>query len=326
MTPTPPLDLLIIGAGPAGLSTAIEAQAAGLRYLVLDKGSVVESIACFQRNMFFFSTPELLEIGNVPFVIPTVRPTSLDCVNYYRSVCDHYKLACRFHTQVTGMRKGEGVFIATTATGEELTARAVVVATGYYDAPSPLNVPGEDLPHVSHHYRDPLPHYRQQVTIVGGKNSAIEAALDLWRHGAKVTLLHRGPGVSTGVKYWILPDFENRVKEGAITAVFNANVTAFFPGCTRYKTSGGYAELATDAAYVLIGYRPDLDLLRRLGVTFDPESLAPAHNPETMETPTPGLFVAGGMVGGKFNNKIFIENGRQHGGKIVAALRSRRSA
>ena len=318
-------DLLIIGAGPAGLSTAIEAQKAGLKYLILDKGGVVDSIQHFQRDMYFFSTPELLEIGNVPFIIPTVRPTSLDCVNYYRGVVEHYRLVCSFYQKIISSDRMNDAFLLRSSAGNEYRARSVVVATGYYDTPSPLGVPGENLPHVSHYYRDPSPYFRQNVLIVGGKNSAVEAALDLYRHGARVTVVHRGPALSAGVKYWVLPDFENRVADGSITLNLNTKVRSFTPGSTVLQHGDGrQSEVKTDFAFVLIGYRPDSSFLKTVGIAVDADSLAPSHDPDTMETNVPNLFVAGGMVGGKFNNRVFIENGREHGKKIVATLMNRR--
>jgi thioredoxin reductase (NADPH) len=317
-------DIVIIGAGPAGLSCAIEAQEAGLKYLVIDKGGIVSAIQHYQRNMFFFSTPELLEIGGVPFVVPTMRPTSLDCVNYYRSVTDHYKLNLLLYQSVVSSVRQNDEFVVKTVQGNEYRSRFVAIATGYYSWPNRLNVPGEELAHVSHFYRDPLPYYRQDVLIVGGKNSAVEAALDLWRHGARVTLVHRGPALSSGVKYWILPDFENRVAEGSIRVHYGANVREFRDECTMVgKASGEQFEIKTDFAFVLIGYRPDVSFLKSFGIEVDADSLAPSHDPESMETNIPNLFVAGGMVGGRFNNKVFIENGREHGKKIVAALKRR---
>ncbi len=314
-------DLIIIGAGPAGLSCAIEAQKVGMKYLVIDKGGIANSIQHFQRNMFFFSTPELLEISDIPFVIPTTRPTSLDCVNYYRSVAEHYRLHCKFYEPIVGSVKRNGEFELKSASGAEFKSKAVVIATGYYDTPSPLNVPGENLPHVTHFYLDPLPYYQQDVLIVGGKNSAVEAALDLWRHGARVTMVHRGEALSGNVKYWILPDFQNRVADGSITMHFNSVVKEFHSGRTLVQQEGGsLREIKTDAAFILIGYRPDVTFLQSFGIDIDPETLAPAHNPETMETNISRLFVAGGMVGGKFNNKVFIENGREHGKNIIAAI------
>ena len=315
-------DLIVIGAGPAGLSCAIEAQNAGMNYLVLDQGGIVNSIQHFQRDMFFFSTPELLEIGGIPFVVPTTRPTSLDCVNYYRSVTEHYGLHCKFFEPIESCLKRDGEFILTGARGIEFKSRAVVIATGYYDAPTPLDVPGEQLPHISHLYRDPLPFYRQDVLIVGGKNSAVEAALDLWRHGARVTVVHRGEALSSGVKYWILPDFQNRVADGSIAVHFTATVKEFLAGRTIVQEKNGrQLEIKTDFAFILIGYRPDVGFLRSCGIEIDSDSLAPKHDPETMETNVSHLFVAGGLVGGRFNNKVFIENGREHGKKIIASLR-----
>jgi len=317
-------DLLIIGAGPAGLATAIAAKRAGFSHLVLDKGGIADGIRRYQRDMFFFSTPELLEIGDVPFIVPTTRPTSLDCVNYYRRVAEHHRLVCRFFERVLTVGKEGGEFVVTTSKGETYRARHVAAATGYYDTPSPLGVPGEELTHVSHYYHDPLPLFQQEVLIVGGKNSAVEAALDLWRHGARVTLVHRGEKLSSGVKYWILPDFENRVAAGSITALFQTTVREFLPGETALVSNGSARSVKTDAAFVLIGYRPDVRFLASLGIRIDPESLVPFHNPQTMETNVPGLYIAGGLVGGRFNNKVFIENGRLHGAMIVDAIAHRR--
>jgi thioredoxin reductase (NADPH) len=313
-------DIIIVGAGPAGLATAIEAQKAKLKYLVIDKGSVADSIRRFQRDMFFFSIPELLEIGGVPFVVPTMRPTSRDCVNYYRRVTEHYQLNCQFFERIDSIHRHGAEF---TLTGGLNTyrAKAVVIATGYYDIPNPLCVRGEDLPSVSHYYTDPLPYYRQHILIVGGHNSAVEAALDLWRHGAHVTVVHRGAELTSGVKYWILLDFENRVRSDAIAVHFNTSVLEFQPGRTilQHKNEKRW-ETQTDYVFVLIGYLPDTAFLSSAGVNVHPQTLEPSYNPDTMETNVPNLFIAGGMVGGRFNNKIFIENGRQHGPKIIAAL------
>ncbi len=317
-------DLLIIGAGPAGLSCAIEAGKAGMTHLVLDKGGIVDSIQRYQRDMYFFSTPELLEIGGVPFIVPTTRPTSLDCVNYYRAVADRYKLNISFFDAVLSAGRANGTFDVRTASGVRIAARSVVAATGYYGTPNPLDVPGESLPHVSHYYIDPLPYYRQRILIVGGKNSAVEAALDLWRHGAHVTVAHRGPALSTGVKYWILPDFDNRVADGSIRVRFNTRVSELKAGTAVLSgPAGARDEVEADFVFILIGYRPDVSFLKSLGIEIEADSLVPVHDPETMETNVPGLFVAGGMVGGKFNNRVFIENGRQHAKKIVDYLRTK---
>jgi len=313
-------DIIIIGAGPAGLSTAIEAKTAGLSHLIIDKGSIVDGIQHYQRDMFFFSTPELLEIGNIPFVVPTTRPTSLDCVNYYRRVAEQYQLQCRFHERVVSVVRKDGTFLLKTSKGIEYRARFLVAATGYFDCPTSLNVPGEKLPHVSHYYSDPMPYFQQDVLIVGGKNSAVEAALDLWRHGANVTVVHRGEKLSSGVKYWILPDFENRVAAGSIKVYFRSTIKEFQPAKAIINSPDGEVSVKTDFAFILTGYRPDVEFLRSLGIAIDPDSLAPAFNPETMESNVPNLFVAGGLVGGRFNNKVFIENGRGHGPLIVSAI------
>jgi len=263
----------------------------------------------------------LLEIGDIPFVVPTVRPTSLDCVNYYRSVADHYKIDCRFHEHITSLDREDGTFILKSAVGNEFISKGVVVATGYYDTPTPLGVPGEDLPHVSHYYRDPLPYYRRSVVIVGGKNSAVEAALDLWRHGASVTVVHRGEDMNPGVKYWIMPDFKNRVADGSIKVQFGSVVKEIGRAAVKIESaSSGATVVPADAVFILIGYLPDCQFLKSLGINIDPETLAPVHDASSMETNVPGLYVAGGLVGGKFNNKVFIENGREHGKSIVAAF------
>ncbi len=324
MDTSSPYDLIIIGAGPAGLSCAIEALKAGLRYLVLDKGGIADSIQHFQRDMFFFSTPELLEIGGVPFVVPTTRPTSLDCVNYYRAVVQHYQLHCSFYQHVRAVERTDEAFVVRTQQGNRYSARFVVIATGYYDTPNTLGIPGEERPHVSHYYRDPLPYFGQDVLIVGGKNSAVEAALDLWRHGARVTVVHRGEKLSSGVKYWILPDFENRVAGGSIALLLESRVMEFLPGAAVLeRAKGNRVEVKSDFVFVLIGYRPDVSFLRSLGIKVDDDTLAPSFNESNMETNISGMFVAGGMVGGKFNNKVFIENGREHSKKIIPAILNR---
>lgn len=313
-------DLIIIGAGPAGLASAIEAQKAGLNYLLLDKGSVANAIQGFQRDMFFFSTPEMLEIGGIPFIVPTMRPASLDCVNYYRRVAEHYQLSMLFYREVTAVWRKNGNFQIKTAQNENFDAKSVIVATGYWYTPNLLGVPGEDLPHVTHYYRDPLPYFKQHVLIVGGKNSAVEAALDLWRHGAVVTMAHRGPSLSKGVKYWIQPDFDNRVAAGAIKFHTDTTVKEFRPGCTILRSHGKEWEVKTDFAFILTGYHPDVEFLKQMGIAIDPVSLEPQYDPATYETNIPNLYVAGGLVGGLNNNKIFIENGRKHGKSIIKKI------
>ncbi|HUI64781.1 MAG TPA: YpdA family putative bacillithiol disulfide reductase [Bacteroidota bacterium] len=319
-------DLIIVGAGPSGLSCAIEAMKAGLRPIILEKGSLVDYIRRFPSNLIWFSTPELLEIGNVPFVISSVRPTRVDVLNYYQKVVQHYGLEIRYFDAVDGINREAGGFVVSTVQGKKYSAPDVVVATGYFDTPNRLDVPGESLPLVRHYYDEPYAYFDADVVIVGGRNSAVEAALDLYRHGARVTLVHRGERLSEGVKYWILPDIENRIKASQVKAVFSSRVREIRPNAVLLDTPTGSAEVKADFVFVLIGFRPDSALLRKFGIETDAESLGPRSNAVTLETNIPGLYVAGSVVAGKFNNKIFVENGRLHGAQIVKAILSKRSS
>lgn len=321
MNTSPINDIVVIGAGPAGLSCAIEAKRAGLSCLVVDKGGIANAIQHFQRDMFFFSTPELLEIGEIPFIVSTTRPTSLDCVNYYRRVTDHYNLDLALFEKIVSLDQSDDVFRLLTEKGTWFNARSLVIATGYYDCPNLLGVPGENLTHVTHYYRDPLPFYRQDVVIVGGKNSAVEAALDLYRHGARVSVVHRGAALSGGVKYWILPDFENRVADGSINLHLQSTIQEFLPYSTLMKgPDGSLKEIPSGAVFILIGYRPDGSFLTHMGIQFDPQTIVPVHHPETFETNLSNVYVAGGMIGGIYNNRVFIENGRDHAKTIIPAI------
>jgi thioredoxin reductase (NADPH) len=312
-------DLIVIGAGPSGLSCAIEAKGAGLSTIVLEKGSVVDYIRRFPTNLVWFSTPELLEVGNVPFVISTVRPTRVDTLNYYHKVVDHYGLDVRTFDAVEDVRKVNGIFVAKTASDKSYEGRNVVVATGYFDHPNQLGVHGEDLPHVAHYYGEPFEYFGTDVVVVGGRNSAVEASLDLYRHGARVTLVHRGERLSEGIKYWILPDIENRLKANQIRSLFSSTVVEIRRGEVTIRSSEGERIVKTDFVFVLIGFHPDTQLLEKFGIRIDRETLAPCVG-KGFETNIPGLYVAGSVVAGKFNNKIFVENGRLHGGEIVKAI------
>jgi thioredoxin reductase (NADPH) len=321
----PVRDVIIVGAGPSGLATAIAAQQRGLDFAIIEKGVLVNSIFHFPVHMVFFTTPELLEIGGLPLVSPNEKPTRLEALKYYRRVVDTYELPIAFHEEVTSIERdpADGVFTVTTrsagGTGVH-RSRAVVLAIGYYDRPNYLGVPGENLPHVSHFYDEAHPYYRRRVVIVGGKNSAAEAALELFRAGAHVTLVHRRPALGESIKYWVKPDIENRIKEGSIAARFDSRVVAITPADVEIERFGTRERIPADRVFLLTGYHPDVDLMMRAGVRCDPQTLAPDYDPETFETNVPGLFVAGGAVAGKNTGTIFIENGRFHGAKIVEAL------
>ncbi|HLP17264.1 MAG TPA: YpdA family putative bacillithiol disulfide reductase [Bacteroidota bacterium] len=310
-------EVIIVGAGPAGLAVAIEAQKAGLSYCVIDKGAIVNSIQRFPRGMTFFSTPELLEIGGVPFTSAAMRPTRMEALEYYRRVADHYALTLRLYEEITTIERAGDLFAVHTTKNVAL-CRNLVLAAGFYDHPNRLGVKGEDLPHVSHYYDEPFAFYRRNVAIVGGKNSAAIAALELFRHGAHVTLIHRHGELDPGIKYWILPDLQNRIKEGSIHACFNSTVLEIRDNeilmCGEH---GKESVIGADHVFVLIGYHPDNHLLVMCGAKIDEELQAPIVNMETYETSVARVYVAGSMVAGKNNNKVFIEDGRHHGRAIV---------
>jgi len=324
-------DLLIVGAGPAGLAVAIAAAEAGLDYQVLEKGMLVNSVFHFPPGMTFFTTPDLLEIGKLPFVTPYEKPTRHEALRYYRRVVDTYGLQIALGEEVLAVEpEGAGrdrTFVVNTRRVRGVRrgrhARGVVFAIGYYDHPNRLNIPGEELSHVAHYYGDPHAHYQQRVLIVGGKNSAAIAALELYRAGAQVTLVHRGQTLSDRIKYWIRPDIDNRIKEGSVVAHFCARVLEIRPTSAIVElVTGERRDIPADAVLLLTGYHPDFDLLERAGILLN-ERRAPLFNPETMETNVPGLYVAGGLVGGLDTGAIFIENGRFHGERIVHAYLAR---
>jgi thioredoxin reductase (NADPH) len=317
-----PIDILIIGAGPSGLACAIEAKKHGLSSLTIDQGSVADAIRRFPINMTFFSTPELLEIGSVPFLSSGFRPTRVESVRYYQMVVKHLDLPVKQQTLVTGLRKVTEGFEVSTKNGSFL-AKNVVLATGYFDTPNRFDVPGSDLPKVQRYYTEPYSYAGRDVAVVGGKNSAVEIALDLFRAGARVTLIHRGMKLSDGVKYWILPDIDNRIKAGEVRGLFETSVRNIKPGSIVVEGQHN-EEILNEAVFVMIGYQPDAGLLKQLGVNIDASSLAPIHDSSSMQTNVAGVYVAGSLAAGKYNNKIFIENGRMHGKIIVeSVLRSR---
>jgi thioredoxin reductase (NADPH) len=324
-------DVVIVGAGPAGLSAAIAARRAGLDYEVLEKGLLVNSIYNFPASMTFFTTPELLEIGGLPFVTPYEKPTRAEALRYYRRVVDDFDLQVSLGEDVRAILREAGAsgpafrLETRNAVGTRVRhTRCVIVATGYYDHPNRLGIPGEDLPHVTHYYGDPHVHYRRRVVIVGGKNSAAIAALEAFRAGAAaVTLVHRGERLSDSIKYWIRPDIENRIKEGSVRAHMRTRVVEIGREQVVLDGPAGRSEVAADAVLLLTGYHPDVELLRGAGVKVNEATLEPAHDAETLETNVPGLFLAGAVASGLQTNRIFIENGRFHGEAAVHALMQR---
>jgi thioredoxin reductase (NADPH) len=324
--PTEVVDVAIVGAGPCGLAAAISCQRAGLRAVVFDAECVVSTILQYPTYATFFSTAPKLSLGGLPFIIADAKPTRRDALAYYRSVVTYFDLAVRQYERVSRIEGERGAFQIHSrprADNERVTsARHVIIATGYFGSPNLLGVPGEDLPHVSHRYVEGHHAFAQTVVIVGGGNSAAEAALDLWRSGANVTLTHFGPTFDKKIKPWILPDLNNRIAEGSIAARWNARVSAITAECVELMDTQDGSTLRFPArhVYLLTGYAPNVDLLRSLGVSIDSQTGIPAHDRTTLETDVPGIFIAGVVVAGYDANKIFIENGRFHGDKIVARI------
>lgn len=318
------IDLLIVGGGPCGLATAITAKRAGLKALVLEGQSVVSTIAHYPTYVQFFSTAEKLSLGGLPFVIAGEKPTRRDGLAYYRAVVRYFGLAIRQYERVTSIERAADGFVvhsdSRTYGTMRTEARAVVIATGYFGSPNYLRVPGEDLPQVSHVYREGHGAFDQDVVVIGGGNSAAEAALDLWRSGGRVTLVHFGPTFDKKIKPWVLPDFVNREKEGSVAAKWNSRVKSIQPGSVTIANPDGEETLRADLVYVMTGFAPNMDLLRALDVPIDPVTGIPSHNEQTLETTVPGVFIAGVVVAGFDANKVFIENGRYHGEKIVARI------
>ena len=322
----PIYDLLVIGAGPTGMACAIEAQRTGFTAVLVDKGCLCNSLFHYPAHMTFFTTPELLEIGDMPFSSPNQKPTRSEALEYYRKVAEHYALDVRQYETVERVTGADGDFTVHTIDRFDRSlqhrARKLVLATGYYDLPNYLDIPGENLSKVKHYYHEPHPYFGLDVLVIGGKNSAAIAALDLWRHGARVTLAHRGPEVRPHVKYWILPDINNRIKTGEIKAHFSSAVTNITEDEVMVETPEGAVTLKNHFVFALTGYHPDFDFLERIGIKLDAANdRCPVCDPATLESNVPGIYLGGVIVAGERTNEIFIENGRFHGKLIAADLK-----
>ncbi len=314
-------DVVIIGAGPIGLACGIEAEKKNFNYLILDKGPLVNSIYNYPLNMTFFSTSDKLEIGNVPFVSHQPKPTRAEALEYYRRVSSHWELNTHLYDGVKSIERNNDQFVVKTTKNIHQAAN-IVVATGFYDAPYLLNVPGENLPKVLHYYREPHPFFDMNLVVVGAANSAVDVALETYRKGAKsVTMLIREPEIGTNVKYWVRPDIINRIKEGSIKAHFNTIITAITETEVLFKNDMGKQKIENDFVLAMTGYQPNFGLLESLGVTFkEDEHKTPKYNPETMESFAPGVYLAGVVCGGYKTNKWFIENSRDHAPLIMEAI------
>jgi thioredoxin reductase (NADPH) len=318
-------DIICIGAGPTGLACAIEARRAGMNPLVIDKGCLCNSIFHYPVNMVFFTTPELLEIGDLPLVSASEKPVRTEALKYYRKAAEHYNLDLRLFERVLRVDGHDGRFIVVTETEkgveERYTGKKIGVATGYYDLPNEMGIPGENLPHVSHYYTEPYEFWNQDVVVIGGKNSAAEAALDLYRNGAHVTLVHRNAELGSTIKYWVRPDIENRIKAGQVKALFETRVKEITRDEVVVQNGDGEKRLPAKQVFALTGYHPDFAFIESLGVQLDPQTRKPALDPNTLESNVSGIHLAGVVIGGRHTSEIFIENGRFHGKQIIDSLR-----
>jgi thioredoxin reductase (NADPH) len=322
-------DALVVGAGPTGLACGIELQQRGIRTVLVEKGCVVNSLYNYPTNMTFFTTPELLEIGNIPMTSLNDKPNRHEALKYYRRVADHFKLNIRDYERVNRIDGEDNAFEVFTTDRLDChhtyRVRKVVLATGYYDVANKLDVPGEDLPNVLHYYKEPHPYYNHDVAVIGAKNSAAIAALELFWTGARVTLIHRGAEISSSVKYWIKPNIENRIKSGEIRGYFNSRVVEIRKDSLLIAAPEGEVILRNDFVFALVGYRPDLEFLAATGITLENSTLRPRTDPKTLESERAGIYLAGVIVAGMHTNEIFIENGRFHGKSIAESVATRLS-
>jgi thioredoxin reductase (NADPH) len=323
-------DIAVVGAGPCGLAVGIAARRAGISCVLFDRSCVVSSISRYPTHMTFFSTAERLEIGGVPFVVVGDKPTRREALRYYQRLAREYALDVHQYEEVRSIARGEGGYSVATVTkdgaGHEYAASNVVIASGYFDSPNRLNVPGEELAKVTHGYREGHAFYDQDVMVIGGANSAVDAALELYHWGARVTIVHFAPALDSNVKPWVRPDIEGRIRDGVIATRFSSRIAEIRPRSVvvRNQVSGAMEEIANDWVLAMVGYTPDGVLLRSLGVDFHPTTGIPVHDPATMQTNVPGVFIAGALSAGYDANKVFIENGRDHGDRIVGSLTASR--
>lgn len=318
-----PYDVLIIGAGPIGLACGVEAKKAGLSYLIVEKGCLVNSLFHYPLNMTFFSTSEKLEVGGVPFISHTPKPNRFESLEYYRRVAQSWDLNLRLYEKVEAVTKQDQLFEIKTSRGNYIS-KAVVLALGFYDAPFLLNIPGESLPKVKHYYDEPHPYFKQKVLVIGAANSAVDVALETWRKGADVTMVIREAGIRESVKYWVRPDIENRIQEGAIKAYFNAQVKVIKEDSVEISTPEGVVKIDNDFVFAMTGYQPPFSFMESMGIQFhNDEFHTPVYNETTMESTIPGLYLAGVVCGGLKTNKWFIENSRIHADIIINHLTTR---
>ena len=316
-------DVVIIGGGPIGLACGIAARKAGLSYIIIEKGPLASSLFNYPLFMTFFSTSDRLEIGGVPFMSLNPKPNRQEALEYYRRVQQKFELNTHFFEEVTGIQQYEPHLFRVTTSKEVYTTNNVVIATGFYGIPIYMNVPGEDLPKVTHYYKEPQYYAFQKVLVVGANNSAVDAALETYRKGADVTMVIRQDGIGERVKYWVKPDIENRIEEGSIKAYFNSSIHAIRETEVDIQTPDGIVTITNDFVLAMTGYRPDFSLLQQAGVELsDDEARCPVYNSDTMETNQPGVYLAGVVCGGMNTHKWFIENSREHADKIIAHIAS----
>ncbi|UFT97646.1 YpdA family putative bacillithiol disulfide reductase [Radiobacillus kanasensis] len=316
---------IIIGAGPCGLSVGLELQKLGIEPLIIEKGNVVDAIYNYPTHQTFFSSSEKLEIGGVPFITEKKKPVRLDAMTYYRTVAERSQLRINSFEKVTNVENTGEAFLVSSTKEEgskvQYEAMHVVVATGYYNQPNWMRVEGENLPNVFHYFKEGHPFFRKNVTVIGGKNSAVDATLELHKAGANITVLYRGDQYSSSIKPWILPEFDSLVRHEKVKMEFSAHVLEITPNTIRYEVNGVEKEIENDYVFAMTGYRPDLEFLGKLGIGIDPQTGIPAYDETTMETNIPDMYVAGVVVAGYNNNKVFIENGRFHGGLIAQSIK-----